>query len=366
MIDMILRAIFVMLLCLAGYTAVSAEGAPGPIKAVYFGSNVYGVRERRESVVNLLRNYEVNAVVVDYKDDYGTITKGDDFRRVVKPFSDEGAFIICRITTFKDTVNTRGEGQRLALKTRSSKGKVVWRNYRKDAFLDPTNSDVINFIVSVSRDAVADGCQELNYDYIRFPSDGLLRDIALPVSNEPKDKYPYMRNTMRNFLKVLSQGIRGVVYPKVPYSADLFGVAAMGGEPGVGQYVEDFAEFGFGIYGMFYPSHYGCKFFGIQDPNADPFMVYFRSIGEQLRRLKKHGYTKVTLRPWLQGFSLANIYRCGPRIEYADDPARFRQQIRAILDVRTEKEFQEFGLDDSWIVWHPSAYYNPQNFLRKK
>lgn len=375
MIDMILRAIFVMLLCLAGYTAVSAEEkTPRPLKAVYFGSNAYGTARTGE-VLRLLEETEVNAVVLDYKDDYGHVFSGDTFRRIALPFKEKGAFILCRIVTFKITLRKDDNDNYripshvsldLLLKSRSPE-HGIWRGDKgKSIYLNPALPAVREYIVSVAERAIDDGCQELNFDYIRFPDGPGLSNILLPVANGSETKWPYLRKTMREFMRALAQGIRKKS-PSIPYSADIFGYAAISGEPGIGQYVEDFAEHGFGLYGMFYPSHYRCKEFGgVLDPNTDPYRVYFESVKAQLRRLKKHGYTNVTVRPWLQGFSIANIYDCGSIVQYHNDFARFNQQIRGFNAARTLPDFKDMNVHESWIVWNPSALYNPVIFNKRK
>jgi hypothetical protein len=331
------------------------------VKGVYFGSNAYGAGERIRSIAQLLTDTEVNTVVIDLKDDRGIVISDEEFEKVVRPFRDAGAKIMCRIVALKDNRHT-ALNPHLALKSRSTGG--LWRDNDRNAFLDPALPETAQYLIELAERAIKNNC-EPNFDYIRFPSDGKLKDILLVVSHAPKEKYPYLRKTMRGFLASLSAGIKEK-YPQALYSADIFGYAAMDGEPGIGQYVEDFVEFGFGVFGMFYPSHYKCNAFGILDPNTDPFLVLYKSLAAQIRYLKKKGYATARITPWIQGFDIKNIYGCGKKVEYANDPARFRQQIRALLDIRTEKEFQSFGLEDSWIVWHSGAYYNPQNFNPKR
>lgn len=343
-----------------------AFGEGREIKAVYVGSNAYG-SSRTDDVLRLLDVTEVNAVVLDYKDDNGKVFSGEQFKRIAKPFRDAGAFIICRIVTFKIVLR---KDERIPVSAdlllRSRSGNGIWMgDGGKSVYLNPALPAVRDYIISVAEQAIDDGCEELNFDYIRFPDGPGLSNILLPVPNGSETKWPYLRKTMREFSRALAEGIRKK-NAATPYSADLFGYAAMGGEPGIGQHVADFAEFGFGVYGMFYPSHYKCKAFGIHDPNSDPFGTLFGSLTRQLRLLKKLGYTNVKVRPWLQGFSMANTYGCGPKIEYADDAARFGQQIRALDTVRAMPEFKGMHIDGSWIVWHSGAYYNSNVFNRKK
>lgn len=381
-ISMRVRVFLALLFCfLSTYGLAFGKEEDGK-RAVYFGANSYGYSVRVERIVNLLKYTEVNAVVVDLKDDNGNVLEGEKFKRVIKPFKDQGAFIICRIVIFRDNHYADSHPE-LYLKSRTTKKN--WEDQSGQSFLDPAHPGTVAYIISLAEMAIENGC-EPNFDYIRFPSEGELSDIALPVANDPAKKHPYLRKTMRAFLSALSAGIRAK-HPTALFSADLFGYAAMGGEPGIGQYVEDFAEFGFGVYGMFYPSHFRCNAFGIPDPNTDPFRVYWEALNAQLKILKRLGYSDIEVRPWFQGFSKANNYGCGlgvdpkdpkhkriigiqgkpgRRIDYADDPARFGQQGRALTAVRNDPRFKEFQMKNSWIVWNPGAYYNPENFIKKK
>lgn len=259
--------------------------AAEPVKAVYFGANAYGSKNRIQNIVYLLQKTEVNAVAVDLKDDRGKVFEGEKFHEVVRPFRETGAFIVCRIVALKDKRYATLHPE-LALKSRSTGRAWIGKG---EMFLDPSKPQVVQYLVSLAQKAVDYGC-EPNFDYIRYPSEGNLSDIAHPVSNAYAQKHPYLRKTLRTFLAALSAGIRKKD-PNVLFSADLFGYAAMSSEAGIGQYVEDFAEFGFGIYGMFYPSHFKCNAFDIPDPNTNPFRVYRESMAAQLRYLKKRGFT---------------------------------------------------------------------------
>lgn len=370
--------VFAFLLCVILLSAASALAAE-PVKALYVGSNTIEVPSKIKQITELLRNYEVNAVVADKKDDNGFEFSGARFRKMIQPFRAANAFIICRIVVFKDNIYSRMHPD-LYIKSRENGG--IWKNYSGAQSLDPAEPRVLQYILEVSLRAAADGCGELNYDYIRFPSDGNLKDMVYP-SGEQTGRHK--RETMRKFLHDLAAGIRAQ-YPNIPLSADVFGYAAFGREPGIGQYIEDFAAEGFGIYAMAYPSHYMCNEFGAADPNKIPYTVYAETLAHQLRYLKKHGYTKVNIRPWLQGFNYnggRNIYGCkavldkktkkivgqrgkvGERTDYETDTARFREQIRALNDVRAREEFKDMNIPESWIVWHSSAKYNPALFKPK-
>lgn len=349
--------------------------ASEPIRGLYVGTNAIDVRERVENTAFLIRNFEPNAVVIDKKDDRGIELAGEEFRIKTSLFRLSGAFIICRIVTFKDTAHA---ATRSGLYVRSRKNPaLLWRTDRKEPehFLDPALEGTFAYIKDVTLRAIDDGCDELNYDYIRFPSDGDIKDVLYPSG----EKTPHRkREVMNRFLERLAAVIKARS-PNRAYSADLFGYAAMGKNPGIGQFPEDFERYGFRTYGMFYPSHYSCNEFGIPDPNTDPYIVVAQSLTAQIRHLMRNNIPlNGWITAWIQGFDYPNTNGCGTdengkgikgkkgvRTAYASDAKNFRNQIQALRAVLSSPEFKDMRLKESWIVWHPSADYRKENFEPK-
>ena len=349
--------------------------AQEPIRGLYVGRNAIDVRERAENAAFLIRNYEPNTVVVDKKDDRGIELTGEEFRIKTALFRLSGAYIICRIVTFKDTTHAARKPE---LYVRSRKNPtLLWRTDRKEIehFLDPALEGTFAYIRDVTVRAINDGCDELNYDYIRFPSDGNMKDTLYPSGEEAPQR---KREVMNRFLERLAAIIK-TRSPERAYSADLFGYAAMGRNPGIGQFPEDFERHGFRTYGMFYPSHYSCNEFGVPDPNTNPYVVVVESLTAQIRYLLRNKIApNGWVTAWIQGFDYPNIYGCGLdengkgikgekgiRTAYANDTKNFRDQIRALRVAISSPEFKDMRLKESWIVWHPSADYRKENFEHK-
>ena len=101
-----------------------------------------------------------------------------------------------------------------------------------------------------------------------------------------------------------------------------------GKEAGIGQDIFNTAKFFDVLSPMAYPSHYHCKEFGVHDPNAHPYLVYHETLSRGLNFLKERN---VVIRPWIQSFSLRNIYGCGPKIPYGSKEVN--AQIRAAEDL---------------------------------
>jgi len=133
--------------------------------------------------------------------------------------------------------------------------------------------------------------------------------------------------------------------PNVRLSIDVFGeVAFYGSIPEIGQNLYDIAKYFEVIAPMAYPSHYRCGEFGVKDPNQYPYIVYKKTLASGLKFLQDNNL-EVEIRPWIQNFSLASIYNCGPFVNYGPD--KIRLQIQAAEDLNI------FG----FMLWNAGSNY---------
>jgi hypothetical protein len=152
---------------------------------------------------------------------------------------------------------------------------------------------------------------------------------------------------MRDFFKYLRESL-----PDAKISADLFGMATVMGDFGVGQVLEDAFPYFDYIAPMVYPSHYANGFIGYQNPAAYPYEVVKYSMDEALKRLKKYQASAVMasstpnavkFRPWLQDFDLG--------ADYTADMVR--AQIKATYDSASSTP----NSIDGFMLWNPSNVY---------
>ena len=343
-------------------SATPRAHAQTPLRGMYYGSNMFGSARIIGALEELLRITEINAVIIDKKDDHGMEIAGERFSKLVRPFKDRGAHIVCRVVTLKDNTWLRGKGSAFALYSRSRPG-TVWHDYKGNSYLDPASEEVAAHHVEVTLRAFADGCEMINYDYIRLPSarDGNVSDTKYPLPSKGSSKearaanMAEKRRVMQLFTKRLVAGVREVE-PTASLAVSIFGYACYGREPYVGQYLEDFAGLGFIISCMAYPSHYSCGD-GAPDPNTIPYETYHKTHRKARAYLAEHGIAGVFM-PWLQGFDYHNINRCGggKRTRYATDPPHFRKQIQACADL---------GID-SWFVWPSRAAFHEKGLFLPK
>lgn len=365
---------------------------PDAVKAVYMSQCVVGTPSFRMDLVNLIDETELNAVVIDIKDYTGKIAFTTDHPDLAPSVSDQcgardiqsfiellhskGIYVIGRITVFQDPYYSLKHPE-LAVKFASPVG-AVWKDHKGLSFIDVGAKPFWDYIITLSRESHKLGFDELNYDYIRFPSDGPMSNIAFDWAGKKEKQvaleefFAYLHKEMKDESKY-PEGV-----PPPIISADLFGMVTTNYDDlNIGQVLERALPYFDYIAPMVYPSHYPSGFNGWSNPNTVPYELIKFVLGSAVRRTiadsspiktfdsqpiyetivippvststattteeKFTGkYTKVVydkdkIRPWLQDFDYGGNY----------DIAEVRAQIKATYDV---------GLD-SWMLWAPSNRY---------
>jgi hypothetical protein len=165
-------------------TAVNTnKEEPPKVKALYLTGWTVGSTARVEHYVELAKNTEINSYVVDIKDDdgyvgyesqipevkeNGTWKKKYNVDSVLKAFHDGNVHIIGRIVCFKDPVYSIKRPD-LAIK---SVGGGLWKDNNKKTWLNPYDKGTWDYNISIAKEAVTKGFDEIQFDYVRFPSDG--------------------------------------------------------------------------------------------------------------------------------------------------------------------------------------------------
>ncbi len=325
---------------------------PVAVKAVYMSQCLASDKTLRSRIVSLVNETELNAIVIDIKDYSGRIAFVSedplyadsvsptcvvyDMSDFIESLHEDGIYVIGRITVFQDPyyANLRPE---FAVRKDSDR-EAVWKDYKGISYLDPGSKDVWGRVVALSRESYRIGFDEINFDYIRFPSDGNMRDIYYPYSEEFIESDPVggKASILRGFFSYLRKELSqkdGMVI-----SADLFGMTTTNRDDlNIGQILEDaLLNFDY-VAPMVYPSHYPSGFIGITNPASKPYEVVRYSMDEAVKRSST---TPLKLRPWLQDFHLGADYT----------PDMVRAQIQAVYDS---------GLT-SWMLWNASNRYTKE------
>lgn len=322
---------------------VAHISTPSQVKAIYMTNWVAGEKALRSSLVKIADETEINSIVIDIKDYTGRIAfevsdpllkeLGAYERRIadIKGFIDElhgkNIYVIGRISVFQDHYLV-GRRQELAVQKKSD-GKV-WKDFKGISWLDPGSKDVWKYIVALAKESYSVGFDEINFDYIRFPSDGNMKDISYPWSNGKqktevmKDFFAYLRDNLGNM--------------GAPISADLFGMTTTSTDDlNIGQNLENALKYFDFVAPMVYPSHYPHGFNNYKNPADKPYEVVKFALEGAVEKAINASTTPLKIRPWLQDFNLGATY----------DATMIRAQIQATYDS---------GLD-SWMLWNASNRY---------
>ena len=287
-----------------------------------------------------LRKDGLNTIELDLKDESGNVAfvKGApalalhdgaarayyDPAEVVRKVHKAGVYLIGRVVSFEDPITSAAHPE---LAVHRSDGSL-WHTNGGLGWLNPYSRAAWRYDVDVAVAAAKAGFDEIQFDYVRFPSDGNLSIIRYPG----KHGQP-MGETVAAFLRYAV----GRLHPLgVRVSADVFGLSATH-DLGIGQYPGQVGEVVDAIYPMVYPSHYRPGEFGLPDPNAAPG----KTVSYSLRDFRaKLAGTKATLVPWLQDFSLGRTYTA------ADVGAQ----------VAAARQYATGG----FMLWNASGMYTPQ------
>lgn len=330
------------------------------VKAIFMTGHTLAYKSRFETLINLIDNTEINAVVIDVKDDFGEMTynsfvpmvkeveadkivKDKNFHDTMKILSDKDIYPIARIVSFKDKT-AAGKRPDLAVK---SKDGSVWRDNKGDAWLNPYNRDSWEYLIQIAEEAAISGFKEIQFDYVRFPTDGKRELIEYGQAGEE-----LMQDAIAGFLREARERL-------APYgvlvSADVFGlVTTVNDDMKLGQHLETLALAVDIISPMVYPSHYALGTYGVAYPDADPYTIVKTSMEVAKERIDKieTDEPKAILRPWLQDFSAPWL-----RGQYGSNytpygPEQIKAQKKATYDADLTQ----------WIFWNAGNKYTENGY----
>lgn len=338
---------------------------PYPVKAIYMSQCVVGTPSFRDSLVKLIEETELNAVVIDIRDYTGGIAfptehpllkdmvsdecGARDMKAFVEKLHAKNIYVIGRVTTFQNPLYTKMHPEQAV----QSKRGGVWKDHKGLAFVDVGAKAYWESVVALATESYAIGFDEINFDYIRYPSDGNMADTDF-IKRDGKTK----QEMLEDFYKYLNDSIP----QEIVISADLFGMVTTNYDDlNIGQVLERSLPYFDYIGPMVYPSHYPKGFNGWNDVNAVPYelmkfvmasaverteatttpiasMAYTRIGTSTPAVYAKPAYDKKKMRAWIQDFDYP--------VEYT--PAMVQAQLRAN---------SELGLH-SYMVWDPGNKYS--------
>jgi hypothetical protein len=296
------------------------------------------------SLIRLADSTEINAFVIDIKDEFGvnyvsadTLIRRNAGRAGTIPglaalldtLHAHHIAAIARIVVFKDSVAARLNPTWTIRRADGS----PWRDKKGLTWVNPYDRALWEYDLRTAEEMARMGFDEIQFDYIRFPE---------PYKSLPTQVFPGAHDgtkaaVLAEFLRTAHERLQNL---GVRTTADIFGmVASVQGALEVGQQWETLAPTVDVLLPMVYPSHYPPGSFNLPHPNGDPYKVVFAAISSAHRRDATLGLTGQQVRPWLQAFTLGAPHY---------GPAEVIAQKRAVYDAGYR----------GWVLWNPASQYD--------
>ncbi|QRN85200.1 hypothetical protein JR334_09605 [Clostridia bacterium] len=310
-----------------------------------------------ERILGLCEASELNALVIDVKNDDGLVSwpsdvpiveeVGSNWTNVMPEYSvlldylkDHNIYSIARIVAFKDPYFAKTKSEHAI----QLKNGGAYKDKKGIMWVNPFDPYVWDYNIALSKEAALRGFDEIQYDYVRFPDNAKTYN---PITDFP---YREGRDKDQAIESFLAHAKEELAPYNVNIAADVFGVATRSWDDkpeDIGQTWRLVANQADYICPMIYPSHYGPNWYGYAVPDQHPYGVLRASLKEALERNAAQPEPAV-IRPWIQGFNAPWI---AGHINY--DAKAISDQIVAGV---------ELGVND-YIIWDPSNSYDPMIFF---
>lgn len=318
---------------------------PEHVKSIYMSSWVASAPSIRNKLIKLIDDTELNAVVIDVKDNTGLVSwdgRVRDIDGLVDELHAKNIYVIARIASFQDPAYVKLHPDEAV---HSKKTGGIWHDHKGVPWVDTGSKDMWRYIEKISKESYGRGFDEVNLDYIRFPTDGALSDMTFPISgkggvvvNKPKivaEFYHYITDALHK--------------DGIPVSGDLFGIimvtkvdiAVLGQDMHTALETFDY------VAPMIYPSHFYPGTAGFQKPAQHPGEIinYSMKLGIEIADevASSTGQATSTVRakyrPWYQDFDMGGVYTA--------------EMVRAQISAG-----EKLGIK-SWMLWDPANKYTP-------
>jgi hypothetical protein len=307
-----------------------------------------------QKLLNLVNQTELNAMVIDMKEDEGRVTyksgiplvqqtKADgtrfiaDIDQLLQTMRENHVYPIARIVCFKDPY-LAGKKQEWAMQRKTG---GIWSDSKGVVWIDPYRKEVWDYNIAIAKEAAKKGFKEIQFDYVRFPDNGKRVDQEVAF---------YQQNG-RTKQQVIAEFLAYARKELAPYhvylSADIFGlVPSVSDDMGIGQKWELVSPHVDYLSPMMYPSHYANGTYGLAVPDARPYETIRNGLQDARKKdaiVKAQHQRPAIIRPWYQDFTAKWVKG---HIPYG--PREVLAQIRA---------GQELGVDQ-YLIWNAGNSYS--------
>ncbi|MEX2425923.1 MAG: putative glycoside hydrolase [Thermomicrobiaceae bacterium] len=312
------------------------------VRAIYVTAGAVGNEEKFNELLDLAERTEISAMVIDIKDstgqifydsqvelanEIGAVNPQYDVEEMIRELNEREIYTIARQVIFEDP---KLAAARNDLAIANSQGGL-WQTWNGITWLNAYEEEIWDYNIEIMLEAVELGFDEVQFDYMRFPSDGPLDQADYGVEEHNSE------TRVAAIAGFLQRAHEAIIPTRAYLGGDIFGLTLWElGDGGIGQNLEAMTPHLDYIKPMIYPSHFYPGSMGFDIPNDHPYEVILYSLQNAAERIP--GQVD-KLRPWLQDFSY------GEGKEYGPDEVR--DQIRAS---------EEFGAT-GWMLWSASNNY---------
>jgi hypothetical protein len=331
-VSAILRFLAILFVCFCPLS-VHSSVKPEQLKGLYFpSSSLYG--RRFEGIIHYMQAAGLNLAVLHAKDPMGRLfwnSNNATAKNVGAPvhsapleaaihfLKQRGIWTAVKLDVFQDSLLVTHHPE---MGVKDSETGELWADRKSLHWANPYDKRVWDYTLALCLELVDLGVNEIQFDYIRFPTDGDLSTIEYPV---------ILQDTSREECigKFLAHAHSRLKPSGVILSVDVFGLTAWkNADFGVGQVLEQIIPHVDVICPMFYPSHFPENFLNLQSPGQYPYKIMKQSIEEMKKRTDKE------IRPWIQGFWYT--------------PEEILAQLRGVMETDVQ----------NWTVWNPAGRYS--------
>jgi hypothetical protein len=246
----------------------------------------------------------INALVFDTKEESGAVMydsevpevaaigasiSGYDVEAVLAAAKESEFYTITRIVTFQDGYRAEARPEHAVRDTQTGD---IWRNSRGIGWMDATDRGSWEYPLALAEEACGLGFDEIQFDYVRFPSDGPVDRAGYDIPVDAATRV----ETIAAFLATARDALHEM---GCAVSADIFGIVlSVSDDQGIGQQVTELSYSVDALSPMVYPSHYSDGWLGLDDPNDHPATVVGQALEAGMAKLEGGAL----MRPWIQAF----------------------------------------------------------------
>jgi hypothetical protein len=333
--------------------SVTVDLAPFHVQGIYVTAYVAGTSDWFDSLLDFVDTTELNAVVIEAKDAWGAVTydsqlplvqelrqhfEGDalwnvryDVQEILRKCKERGIYTIAYIVTFEDSQLPEVRPEWAIQRADGS----LWADRKGLNWTNPYRREVWDYNISIARELAGLGFDEVQFDYLRFPTDGNISSIyysdtvGLTETQVIQKQY----DTIAAFVQ---RAYEGVAPTGAFLSADVFGYAAWRKMWEQGQDISLMTRYLDYFCPMAYPSHYAPGEQGCDNPNACPYPIVLETMKRAQQQMTAG--QRARIRPWLQDFDLGSP-------PYG--PHEVQEEIRAAME----------GGAVGWCLWNAGNVY---------